>query len=420
MSGLACSAFGLHRGGGESLALLDAGGIVVDRVVFPAMPPDVSYARDFDGSRYLGYNPEPTLGEPNSRPRNLEPILSPENPFRAGGGRIGVAASAFDDVGVAYAAVSFRLEDGTASGELPLHDDGRHGDGLAGDGVFGAVLPEFPAGSTVLYSLRIVDLEGGAVEAPSQPGEGLLRVRVPPPEPRLEIAEVMADADAAPAGEAGRREDWLEVVNCGEVAASLDGLALTKDFLDETAAWRFPAGLRLAPGARLVVTCDGEVTRGPLHAGFRLDRDGDQVLIVQPGSPGQPAAVIDAMGFGPLSGDTAFGRLECGGEPQVLARPTPGEANVGAVPFRRGDATADGVTNLTDPISILNFLFLGGSSPPCPDAADADDSGGVDITDAVRILNFLFLGGSPPPAPFPACGADPSQDGLECTAFPCG
>lgn len=91
-----------------------------------------------------------------------------------------------------------------------------------------------------------------------------------------------------------------------------------------------------------------------------------------------------------------------------------------AGPFIRGDVTADGAINMTDAISILSFLFLGGEAPTCFDAADADNNGIVQLTDGIYTLNFLFAGGAPPPAPWPGCGEDPTADDLGCAEFlPC-
>ena len=73
---------------------------------------------------------------------------------------------------------------------------------------------------------------------------------------------------------------------------------------------------------------------------------------------------------------------------------------------------------MTDVISTLSFLFLGGSAPACQDAADTDDNGLVQLTDAIYTLNFLFSGGAQPPAPWPGCGEDPGEDKLGCADFP--
>ena len=87
--------------------------------------------------------------------------------------------------------------------------------------------------------------------------------------------------------------------------------------------------------------------------------------------------------------------------------------------FRRGDANGDRDVNLSDALTVLNFLFLGGSDPSCDDAADTDDSGVIELTDGVFALNALFLGGDSLPPPV-ECGHDPSQDELECEDGACG
>ena len=90
--------------------------------------------------------------------------------------------------------------------------------------------------------------------------------------------------------------------------------------------------------------------------------------------------------------------------------------------FRRGDADDSGRLNITDAISVLNWLFLGSANPSCTDAADVDDNGRNNITDAIQLLQFLFLGGPPPPAPGKDdCGMDPTADPLsDCNYRSCG
>ncbi len=88
--------------------------------------------------------------------------------------------------------------------------------------------------------------------------------------------------------------------------------------------------------------------------------------------------------------------------------------------FRRGDPNDDGSVNITDGIYILNYLFLGGDTPNCLEAADANDDGSINITDGVYVLNFLFLGGPDPLPPGTAtCGPDPpgSSGALGCAAY---
>ena len=86
--------------------------------------------------------------------------------------------------------------------------------------------------------------------------------------------------------------------------------------------------------------------------------------------------------------------------------------------FRRGDSDASGSLELTDAVNTLSFLFLGGTTPPCMDAADVNDSANIDLSDAVSLLNYLFLGGPAPAAPGPnTCGPDPLGESLGCNSY---
>jgi len=86
--------------------------------------------------------------------------------------------------------------------------------------------------------------------------------------------------------------------------------------------------------------------------------------------------------------------------------------------FSRGDANADGRLDVSDPVKILQFLFVTPDPLICEDAADVDDTGALQITDPIYLLNYLFRTGDAPPAPFPGCGEDPSKDPLACESQP--
>ena len=75
--------------------------------------------------------------------------------------------------------------------------------------------------------------------------------------------------------------------------------------------------------------------------------------------------------------------------------------------FVRGEANADGITDVSDGVFILSRLFVdAGLSVLCDDALDTNDDSLVDLTDGVFLLTHLFLGGDAPPAPYPNCGFD--------------
>ncbi len=76
--------------------------------------------------------------------------------------------------------------------------------------------------------------------------------------------------------------------------------------------------------------------------------------------------------------------------------------------FIRGDANVSGQVTPPDALRILRKLFFDIGSLPCRDAADVNDDGLLDLSDPITILAFLFTGGLPPPPPFPFPGIDPT------------
>lgn len=82
--------------------------------------------------------------------------------------------------------------------------------------------------------------------------------------------------------------------------------------------------------------------------------------------------------------------------------------------FVRGDSNSDDAVNISDPIFLLSHLYLGGPTPDCPDAADADDNGKLEASDAIVVLSTLFQGGGSVgiAPPYPAAGGDMSSDSL--------
>ena len=75
---------------------------------------------------------------------------------------------------------------------------------------------------------------------------------------------------------------------------------------------------------------------------------------------------------------------------------------IGAIP---GDSNADGIRDISDPLALFNFLFLGGGVDPCYNNPAAgltntgfeilnfNGDGGIDLSDGVADLSHQFLGG---------------------------
>jgi hypothetical protein len=70
-----------------------------------------------------------------------------------------------------------------------------------------------------------------------------------------------------------------------------------------------------------------------------------------------------------------------------------GHGGPSTIVFIQGDVNCDAQINITDSVTLLNSLFLGGGALCCEASADATDEGRIDIADAIYLLNFLFRGG---------------------------
>ena len=161
-------------------------------------------------------------------------------------------------------------------------------------------------------------------------------------------------------------------------------------------------------------------------------------------------AVALGLGFGLASGaataqdvaDVAQGRLTVTGEGRVETAPDMATVSLGVVAedaeasttvevqpeaagyFIRGDCNGDAVVDISDPIYLLNYNFVGGvEDPACLAACDANADGEAtgSTTDPIYILNHLFLGGPAPLAPYPLCGPgmEESDFVVGCAASSC-
>ena len=144
------------------------------------------------------------------------------------------------------------------------------------------------------------------------------------------------------------------------------------------------------PGLRVEI-CGNE-------ADHQLLGDGQTLQVIAPACNSEGFAPMEICNsFGCVTRQQGFNYLEI----------------AGGGDFIRGDANGDESVDLSDAVTILNYLFLGLELPQvCLDGLDVNDSGIIDLTDAISLLRFLFQGGSAPALPYPQAGPDPSQDGL--------
>lgn len=136
--------------------------------------------------------------------------------------------------------------------------------------------------------------------------------------------------------------------------------------------------------------------------------EGEATVSFQDVPSPDPSTVADAKNI--LVSTDGGARVDFTSEPGVITI----EADVVEPEFIRGNSNGDAAVDISDAVYHLNFLFSGGTPPPCRDASDSDDSGVLDITDAIYLLAFLFQGGPAVPAPYPDPGVDPTADELGC------
>jgi CotH kinase protein/Lamin Tail Domain/Fn3 associated len=146
----------------------------------------------------------------------------------------------------------------------------------------------------------------------------------------LAINEIVASNGSASADPQGEYEDWIEIYNYGDAPVDLGGMYLTDD-LDAPTKWQVPAGdstlTTVAAQGYLVVWADGDTEAEGLHAGFKLDADGEDVGLVDVDG----VTLIDGTTFPALVTDLSYGRYpDAQDQWQFFPEPTPGAANEGA------------------------------------------------------------------------------------------
>jgi hypothetical protein len=142
----------------------------------------------------------------------------------------------------------------------------------------------------------------------------------------LHIGELMADNEATVADESGQYEDWLELYNGSTLPADVGGMYLSDDPRNTT-KWRIPDGTVVPAGGHVLVWADEDGSDGPLHANFKLSKQGEFLGLYAPDDLGN--VPLDEIAFGAQGEDVATGDMPDGGSRLVtLLDPTPGASNL--------------------------------------------------------------------------------------------
>jgi len=145
----------------------------------------------------------------------------------------------------------------------------------------------------------------------------------------LVINEVMASNSTVIQDPQGQYDDWIEIHNTSNEPIDVGGMYLTDD-LDSPTMWRIPddnpSATTILPDGYLLIWADNDTADLGLHANFRLDATGDQIILVA----ADGSTLIDSIAFGDQAADISYGRYpNASRNLRYMAFPTPGGENIG-------------------------------------------------------------------------------------------
>jgi spore coat protein CotH len=304
-------------GDGERLALYagpDNYNGLIDEIYYGPQTVDESLGRYPDGGatwRVL----IPTPGQANQQPPPTISDLrhSPASPLT--GQTVTVISMVQDDDSVASATLYYNTGSGFQA--VPMQP-------IAGI-LYSAQIPPQAGGVTVAYYVRAQDDLGGAATYPKDAPAVTYGYQVGYTPPPLFINEFLASNDSVNQDETGAYEDWVELYNGGTESLDVGGMYLTDD-LSRPTKWRLPDGTVIPAGGFLLIWTDDDEEDGPLHAGFKLSKDGEEIGLFDRDSAAN--TLIDSVVFGPQATDVSTGRSPDGGETwTTFDLPTPGGRN---------------------------------------------------------------------------------------------
>ncbi len=158
--------------------------------------------------------------------------------------------------------------------------------------------------------------------APLAPDAGTVLGVPPEIDGRITINELMAYDAVTLLDDTGLASDWIELYNPNPEAISLAGYGLS-DSLALPRRAVLPAGVVVPGHGYLVLWADHAPERGPRHLGFRLRREGGDVVLERP-----DGSAIDRVSYGAQEADFSAARTPDGSDRwTVVWHATPGAAN---------------------------------------------------------------------------------------------
>ncbi len=203
-------------------------------------------------------------------------------------------------------------------------------DGQKGDSVFTANIPAQLAGKKIRYYVEA--RSGGAVMTsdfyPARAEAKPLSFRINSPKADrslLVINEVVSENQSAAKDPQGDFDDYIEIANTSDSEVDLSGKFLT-DSKKNPRKWKFPKGIKIAAGGRLVIWADedGKAEEG-LHANFKLAKGGETIQLIDSDKAGN--SILDEVKVAKLDPDSAYRRVPDSKGDFSQGVPSPGKTN---------------------------------------------------------------------------------------------
>ena len=304
---------------GETITLENAGGDLVDRIMFPVLQDGEVYARFPDGSTSIGVSGIATQGTANGESQaSLIQNVTREPLVPAPGNDVVVSATVLSNSGTPTVRLHYRVDGGTFV-ELPM----------AGNQTFTATIPALNTTGLVEYYITAASAGNTTYYPFGAPAVTESYLINTDPLPALRINEFMALNTACcpdTSGEVEEFDDWIEIYNAGSATVDLAGMYLSDDS-DNPFKFRFPDddpdATTIAPGEFVLVWADEEGSQGSLHANFQLAGDGEDVALFY-----IDGRTIDAYSYTPQQENKSAGLTPDGeGTFEFLVNPSPGTSN---------------------------------------------------------------------------------------------
>jgi hypothetical protein len=145
----------------------------------------------------------------------------------------------------------------------------------------------------------------------------------------LYINEFLTSNSSVNSDEYGDYDDWIEIFNKNSFPVNIGGLYIT-DNLDNPLKYQIPMYLAekttIPPMGYLLLWADDQTAQGVLHLSFKLDKEGEQIGLVQ--LLDSSIIFIDSLSYSTQTNNISYGRLPDGSDNWTyFSKPTPSGNN---------------------------------------------------------------------------------------------